>query len=245
MIQNVVKKTLIKDKLITEEQLKAAEIECVLHSLMMHENVIKLYNYSENDSEFAMIMEYANMGTHLQDLILEQHTPIEDEQEIQLFAYDLLNGLHHIHSQGIIHCDVKLDNMLAHKEDDDQYPIIKLCDFGLAHKCEAKYNNKAPKKNTVGTWGYIAPEIKNSSYIGMEMDIWSFGLTLYEMACAYKPTQVKNYKYETGELPFRKYDWRGKSEELKKLICACMELDPEKRITAEDALQHPYFTTQV
>lgn len=97
----------------------------------------------------------------------------------------------------------------------------------------------------MGTWGYIAPEIKDSRYIGREMDMWSFGLTLYEMAVAYKPTQVKNYKYNTGELPFRKYDWRGKSEELKNLISSWMAMDPEKRITAEEALQHPYFTTQV
>lgn len=74
----------------------------------------------------------------------------------------------------------------------------------------------------MGTWGYIPPEAKNSSVIGREFDMWSFGLTLYEMAVAYKPTQIKNYKYDTGELPFRKTDWRGRSEELKSLITGCM-----------------------
>lgn len=241
----MVKKTLIKDKLITEDQLTAAKIECVLHSRMNHENIIKLYNYSEDDKEFALIMEYANKGTHLQELITDQHTPIEDEQVLQVHAFDLLNGLHHIHSNNVIHCDVKLDNMCGHIEDDDKIPIIKFCDFGLAHQADSKYNGKAPKKNTVGTWGYIAPEVKNSKFIGKEADVWSLGLTFYEMACAYKPTQVKNYKYGEGELPFRKYDWRGRSEELKNLISAMMEIDPEKRITAEDALQHPYFSTQV
>ena len=92
-----------------------------------------------------MIMEYANQATYLQDTILEQNTPIEDEQHLQVFAMDLLNALHHIHSQGFIHCDVKLDNMLAHQEEDDKIPIIKLCDFGLAHQIDPKYNNKAPK----------------------------------------------------------------------------------------------------
>ena len=65
------------------------------------------------------------------------------------------------------------------------------------------------------------------------------------MAVAYKPSQVKGYNPESGEIPFRKYDWKGRSEELKNLITACMNLDPEKRITAEEALQHPYFTAQI
>lgn len=139
------KKTLVKEKLLSDDSVRAAENECVIHSYMHHENVIKLYNYTENENEIAMIMEYANQATYLQDTILENHTPIEDEQELQVFAWDILNGLQYIHSQGIIHCDVKLDNMLAHKEDDDKIPIIKLCDFGLAHQVDPKLNYRAHK----------------------------------------------------------------------------------------------------
>jgi serine/threonine protein kinase len=85
----------------------------------------------------------------------------------------------------------------------------------------------------------------NSTYIGKEMDIWSLGLSLYEMSCAYKPTQVNGFEYGSGDLPFNKRDWRGRSDELKDLISQCLEVDPVKRITAEDALQHPFFTIQV
>ena len=70
---------------------------------MSHENVIKLHNYSENDEEFALHMEYANKSTYLQEMIYENHTPIEEEQELQIYALDLLQGLNHIHTQGIIH----------------------------------------------------------------------------------------------------------------------------------------------
>mmetsp|Transcript_29719 Transcript_29719/g.34060 ORF Transcript_29719/g.34060 Transcript_29719/m.34060 type:complete len:198 (-) Transcript_29719:283-876(-) len=143
--EQVVKKSLLKDKLITEYQIKAAEIECSIHSHMSHENVIKLFNYTENEKEIVLIMEYANQATYLLDLVSEQHTPVEDEQELQVYAYDMLNGLHHIHSQGIIHCDIKLDNLLAHKEDDDKIPIIKICDFGLAHQGDPGNNFKAHK----------------------------------------------------------------------------------------------------
>ena len=236
---------MLKEKLVSEESLKAAENEWAIHSYMSHENIIKLYNYSECEAEFTLFMEYANKNTYLQEMIFDNHTPIEDEQELQIYALDLLQGLHHIHSQGIIHCDLKLDNMLAHKEEDDEYPIIKIWDFGLAQRIDPKFNNKALKTSTIGTWGYIAPESATATHIGREMDMWSLGLTLYEMAVAYKPTQVKGYEYGQGELPFRKRDWRGRTPELQNLISSCLEYDPEKRITVEDALQHPYFSTQV
>jgi len=106
------------------------------------------------------------MATHLQDQVLDSHTPIEDDQEIQVIAMDLLSGLQYIHSKGVIHCDFKLDNILAHKEDDDKYPIYKICDFGLAHQISTKYGNKALKNNIVGTWGYIAPEVRSKPTIG-------------------------------------------------------------------------------
>ena len=70
---------------------------------MTHENIIKLYSYSENEDEFNLYMKYANKSTYLQDLIYDQHTPLDDEQEIQIYTLDLLQGLQHIHSQGVIH----------------------------------------------------------------------------------------------------------------------------------------------
>lgn len=71
--------------------------------------------------------------------------------------------------------------------------------------------------------------------------MWCFGLMLYEMAVAYKPTQIKNFSYSDGDIPFRKFDWRRKSPELKDLISKCMTYDPKCRLSAEEALQHPWF----
>ena len=65
---------------------------------------------------------------------------------------------------------------------------------------------------------------------------------LYEMAVAYKPTQVKKFRYSDGDLPFRRFDWRRRTPELQDLISNCMTYDPTKRITAEDALMHPWFS---
>ena len=64
------------------------------------------------------------------------------------------------------------------------------------------------------------------------------------MAVAYKPTILGDYKYGSGPIPFRKFDWRKRSPQLQDLVTKLLEYDPEKRITAEEALDHPWFTIQ-
>lgn len=75
------------------------------------------------------------------------------------------------------------------------------------------------------------------------IDIWSFGISLYKMAACYFPTAIGGYKYGTGPIPFRKNEWKyfeGK-DLIQDLIKQCLYIDPSKRISAEDALNHPWF----
>lgn len=75
-------------------------------------------------------------------------------------------------------------------------PIVKLCDFGLSHIMSAEYGGKALMVEKCGTSGYIAPEIgTKNTLVGPEIDLWSFGVMLYEMCTAYKPTKLLNYRY--------------------------------------------------
>ena len=83
--------------------------------------------------------------------------------------------------------------------------------------------------------------MKQNASFGTEIDMWSFGVCLYEMAVAYKPTKILDYKYGSGPLPFRRVDWKTRGKFLQDLISQCLQIDPEKRITAEEALQHPWF----
>ena len=85
---------------------------------------------------------------------------------------------------------------------------------------------QAHMKLRSGTAGYMAPEIKTDDIrVGPEIDIWSFGVVLYQMAVAYKPTQVRNYKYGSGPIPFRQRDWKHLSDGgslLQDLISKCL-----------------------
>lgn len=106
----------------------------------------------------------------------------------------MLKGIECIHKHNIIHADLKLPNLLMVRESEDPeaYPTVKICDFGISMMITPeKFNGqkKAIMKVRSGTAGYIGPEVKGSNIIvGQEVDMWAFGVILYELSVGYKPT---------------------------------------------------------
>lgn len=86
-------------------------------------------------------------------------------------------------------------------------------------------DGKASMKHFSGTLGYNAPEVRNDSEITEMIDIWSFGICLYEMAVAYKPQALDKLFYKSGVVPFRERDWRN-MDLLKDLIEKMLKIDP-------------------
>ena len=132
---------------------------------------------------------------------LQRLTPITNQDKLQAYALDTLEGLKYIHSQGIIHADLKLQNLLldrpsAEEKAQGELPQVKICDFGLSHIREPAKSGKAMMVTRCGTQGYIAPEVgPKNSLIGTEIDMFAVGVMLYELMAAYKPTKLQNYRY--------------------------------------------------
>ena len=114
----------------------------------------------------------------------------------------------------MIHSDLKLPNILLHRPSAEEKcqgerPIVKICDFGVSQVIPPNGLRKSLMIERSGTAGYIAPELNsNNKVIGPEIDMWAFGVILYELCTAYKPTSVKNYRYGKGPIPFVARDWK-------------------------------------
>ena len=91
---------------------KQAMQECLIHSQLSHENIIELYNYTETEAEYILLMEYADKENFLSEKIENETSPIKNEEKLRSYAEDLLNALDYVHRAGIIHCDIKLENTL-------------------------------------------------------------------------------------------------------------------------------------
>jgi calcium-dependent protein kinase len=147
---------------------------------------------------------------------------------------------------GVCHRDLKPENfMLVSKCDDLLDAQVKTIDFGLSKLCTYE-KGKLQRMNTkVGTPYYISPDVLNGNY-SMSCDIWSAGCILYIMLCGYPPFNGDSDEeilrnVQKGDLRFDEEEWSEISKEAKDLIKR-MITKPEKRITAQEALQHKWFT---
>jgi len=161
---------------------------------------VKGLERADNSREYILIMEYMNDAEYFKEKIDTRLSPIKNEEKIKSYANDILESLVYLHGKGIVHGDIKLENLLIHRFQGEKVPIVKLCDFGLSRAVDPK-TKKFLMTVPVGSVSYMAPEIKTNAYVDEKIDMWALGIALYKMCVAYKPTQISGYKYGDGLFP--------------------------------------------
>ena len=146
------------------------------------------------------------------------------------------SALNHMHAQGIAHRDIKPENIMI-----ADYGEVKLIDFGLSKRTEPNKN----MKSMAGTPNYVAPEVLNGDY-NAKCDTWSLGVILYMLMCGYLPFDEENDKelfasIKKGRFYFNHVEFKKCSKEVIDLITKLLEVDVNKRLSAAEALKHPWF----
>ena len=204
-----------------------------------HPNIIKLYQTFEDHSYIYMVMELCT-GGELFDRLADQPGAKFTEVKAADLVSKMLSSLNYIHLRRVCHRDLKLENFIFENESPDAE--IKLIDFGLSKV----YLDGTVMHNVLGTSYYVAPEVLAGSY-GMECDLWGLGVLAYMMLSGQAPFSGDEDKDILKLVKIGKYDflpksaWKKVSAKAQDFITKLLVLDPAKRMTSQEALQHPWI----
>lgn len=228
-------KTIAKNDLIDDTDKECLEKEPKIMALLPpHPNILQLVDVLENDDYLCLISDLCD-SVSLYDRILRR--PFS-ESEAVLVIKQLLQALNHCHFHGVVHRDVKPDNVLF-----DSRNNLKLIDFGSAEWCE---KDGGFVFGVVGTPYYVAPEVLRGSEYDQKVDVWSAGVILYTMLAGFPPFYGESAPeiFEAvlrGNLRFPTRVFRSVSSAAKDLMKKMICRDVSRRFSAEQALRHPWI----
>jgi serine/threonine protein kinase len=162
--------------------------EAVTMSQLQHPNIVRLYDYIEEPDGVYLVMEYVE-GDALDDYIQQKTGPIPEEQAVYLFG-QILEGMTYAHQMGVIHRDIKPGNFMVTRD-----LRVKILDFGIAKLLESVGPQQTKSGARIGTVLYMSPEQVRGQALDLRSDIYSLGVTLFQMVtgqCPY-PSQAAEY----------------------------------------------------
>ena len=203
-----------------------------------HPNIIKLYEYYEDEKKIYLIMELCTGGELFDKIIenTEKGKQFTEKQAANIFK-QMMSAVNYCHKNGIVHRDLKPENLLYF--DKSENSPIKVIDFGMSKRFD---HNKLMSEK-VGTAYYISPEVIKGKY-DEKCDIWSAGVILYILICGYPCFNGEDDReiliaIKKGKIRFPSPEWDDVSDDVKNLILR-MCCPPEKRLNAEEVLNESW-----
>ncbi len=234
-----------------------------------HENVIKFYGFYETPYVLSIVMELCEGGELFDYMRLKfaprgwvhfhcpcllkccclVHSTAYSEADASMWLRQVCKGLEYLHSRRIVHADIKPHNIMFKKKGPDS--SVKIIDFGLASVVKKKHLIRGQD----GTPEYMAPEVVHGKY-SFHSDMWSFGVLTFTMLFGFSPFWTQSV-YETYHLicdngfkgegkPTPGYEnafpsYLSCSDSAKDFITKLLHKDPVRRLSATEALEHPWL----
>jgi len=232
-------KVINKRLMAGREHMVRNEIAVLKKVSMGHQNILTLVDYFETMNNLYLVTDLA-LGGELFDRICRKGSYYESDAADLIRA--VLSAVAYLHDHGIVHRDLKPENLLFRTPEDNADLLI--ADFGLSRIMDEEQFHVLT--TTCGTPGYMAPEIFKKTGHGKPVDLWALGVITYFLLCGYTPFDrdsdfeemqaILNADYSFTPIEY----WRGVSDSAKDFIRRCLTIDPGKRMTAHEALQHPF-----
>mmetsp|Transcript_30512 Transcript_30512/g.87135 ORF Transcript_30512/g.87135 Transcript_30512/m.87135 type:complete len:544 (+) Transcript_30512:96-1727(+) len=210
------------------------ETEVEIFLTMDHPHVTRLYDVYESDDILYLVMECCS-GGELFDRVTELKR--FSERDAADAVWQMLLAINYIHTHGIVHRDLKLENFLY---DAKGSSFLKLIDFGFSKMWDPNIKMKV----SCGTLAYVAPEVLRKSYTS-QCDLWSLGVIAFIIISGYMPfsgsetNQTKNIFH--GIYKMKPERWDTVSDKAKDFVKSLLQVDPNLRLTSEQALAHPWI----
>mmetsp|Transcript_66089 Transcript_66089/g.125059 ORF Transcript_66089/g.125059 Transcript_66089/m.125059 type:complete len:530 (-) Transcript_66089:177-1766(-) len=219
---------------VSDEKKEELETECEIFLSMDHPHVARLTDVYESEDTLDLVMECMEGGELFHRVTERKRFNERDAAEA---TFQMLLAVNYIHTHGIVHRDIKLENFLYERKDTDH---LKLIDFGFSKIWQP--NTKMAL--SCGTLAYVAPEVLDKSYTS-QCDLWSLGVVVFILLVGYMPFggteshQVQMIR--KGKYNMRPEAWKRVSKEANEFIAALLVVDPEKRMNAEAAINHAWL----
>ncbi|KAM9561274.1 calcium/calmodulin-dependent protein kinase type II subunit gamma-like isoform 1-T2 [Salvelinus alpinus] len=228
---------IINTKKLSARDHQKLEREARICRLLKHPNIVRLHESISEEGFHYLVFDLVTGGELFEDIVAREYYSEADASQC---INQILESVHHMHQHDIVHRDLKPENLLLASK--LKGAAVKLADFGLAIEVQG---DEQAWFGFAGTPGYLSPEVLRKDPYGKPVDIWACGVVLYILLVGYPPfwdeDQHKLYQQiKAGAYDFPSPEWDTVTPEAKNLINQMLTINPTKRITADQALKHPW-----
>ncbi|KAG5845585.1 hypothetical protein ANANG_G00140840 [Anguilla anguilla] len=249
---------IINTKKLSARDHQKLEREARICRLLKHHNIVRLHDSISEEGFHYLVFDLVTGGELFEDIVAREYYSEADashciQQILESVNHCHLNGIVHrdlkqileavlhCHQMGVVHRDLKPENLLLASK--LKGAAVKLADFGLAIEVQG---DQQAWFGFAGTPGYLSPEVLRKDPYGKPVDMWACGVILYILLVGYPPfwdeDQHRLYQQiKAGAYDFPSPEWDTVTPEAKDLINKMLTINPVKRITATEALKHPWI----
>uniref|UniRef100_A0A5S6R3B7 Calcium/calmodulin-dependent protein kinase type II n=1 Tax=Trichuris muris TaxID=70415 RepID=A0A5S6R3B7_TRIMR len=229
---------IINTKKLSSRDFQKLEREARICRKLQHPNIVRLHDSIQEEGFHYLVFDLVTGGELFEDIVARE---FYSEADASNCIQQILESIAFCHSNGVVHRDLKPENLLLASK--AKGAAVKLADFGLAIEVQGDTD---VWYGFAGTPGYLSPEVLKKEPYSKPVDVWACGVILYILLVGYPPfwdeDQGRLYaQIRAGCYEYPSPEWDTVTPEAKNLINSMLTVNPRKRITADQALKHPWI----